>query len=472
MFPGLLRAVALSLMLAIDLMPVSSEMIDICASFNYTINTDGVNFNSTTGKDEFDQEGIDFVNQKIDEANVNVNITNYTSILTSGSCDEQPVSPFVSCAVAGATLCAMTDETIDQDLIDRLSLAKVRTFVREFNQSYPNQISITYQYPIPVKGTIVLTFSQANAPVNETALIEELRLNLGAVLAQEGFDLINVIIYLQTAMVASQGTRRRLNEKNVPFDDVGAGDQVTGVQVQGLIYTHCPLPCSEDTLKKTLNSATSENYIKNEMLVNLKEDDPNSFAGVESVAIADDTNGVLNLNVTEILGDATRDIPPFRGEPQEIEEEKVTWWIWVLFGVIMFVIVAGGLFAFWAVHRRNEKRFIQDQYDHFAAATHSASHSQGGGGSVASRSAMAGSVSRKNTNSSAMIRNGSSTRFRGSGDSVAGRSHVSNSSRNSGSAAAPIVATAVPPSTLVVATPHPVSSDTDVPSTPHAVMVE
>ena len=376
------------------------EVIQVCPIFYYTLYTDQTTFTLETGLARFDKEGQEYLHSKIESANVDVTVLNYTSTFTPTDMEPCPSQPWthiprpdllIECSQVSSVICVdvtNVQDRIDEGLVTRLVLVHVRNFVNTFNEKLNNRIFVEYQYPIPVKASIVLQFQGANEPLTMTEqeqLKQELMINLGRILTEQGYDLVSIVIVFQTALVVvespttnrrqlqeqdqQQQQQRRIKEQIIAFDDLSNNQEVTGTQVELLVTANCIAgdKCNPDDFQEAATqSTTSQDYWKQDLLTNLKEQ--LIITNVDSVDVSTTNQGILNLNVTSVLEALTRDLPIFQSEPQPIEEEPIPVWIWPLLGVVILILGVAILVTFWAVRRRNEQCFIQNQFDQHDAA--------------------------------------------------------------------------------------------------------
>ncbi|KAL7572477.1 hypothetical protein ACA910_000305 [Epithemia clementina (nom. ined.)] len=350
----------------------------VCGNYNYTLYFDEGLFNVTEALAQFDMEGRAYLNGQMTQANVPVQVVNYTST-PSAECDA-PINGLPpnldKCITAETLVCVASLNILDTELVGRLILSDVRKFFPPFNANYTNEMLAQYDYPVPVKSAIVMTLEGVPEPLSangETILRDTFETNFGVAMQQQGFVLINAIVFLQTALLEKSQKQKQQQEQR-------------GNQLQLLFTANCRMGCTRESFQKAVTSDASESFLENNMLPVLQAtSEADYFNQVEKISLSGDTSSILNVNVTKVLQDATSGIPPFQLKPIEIEDEEITWWIWVLLAATVVIIGMGGMVAYCAVQRRNEKLYIQHEYDR-----HVAEAARGGGGrggaSVASRS--------------------------------------------------------------------------------------
>eukprot|EP00527_Entomoneis_sp_CCMP2396_P001591 CAMPEP_0198145502 /NCGR_PEP_ID=MMETSP1443-20131203/23958_1 /TAXON_ID=186043 /ORGANISM="Entomoneis sp., Strain CCMP2396" /LENGTH=502 /DNA_ID=CAMNT_0043809177 /DNA_START=1 /DNA_END=1506 /DNA_ORIENTATION=- len=351
----------------------AAEMVNVNVNYTYTCFRD-ISLTIQQAYDTIDSEGLAYLVDKIEGADVDATILNFTSYILS-SCSDAVRSAsenLGACVEAEGSVWVNVDGDIRYDLVEKLAVSKVQSFINGFNDKYASTIHIGYNSPIAIKTTVVFRLGgvrTALTAADMARLKAEIIHILAPILAAGSppFLLTDIKLVTQQPAITNSRRRRTFEEVEALSPSERELQTITGNNVEVLLVGNCAnidgqKLCTREAIKAKAEEVSAENA--QIILSNLQEEagDRDYFDRINEISVNEGAS-ILTINVTEVLDKTEGILGLTDNSSTTTDEEEVPFWLWILAGGTAGVLFVGGIWAYVAVTYRNREAVLRKAFE-------------------------------------------------------------------------------------------------------------
>ena len=332
------------------------------------------NFTVQQAYDVVDSEALAFLENEIAQADVNLNVTNVTSSTVTACTGAVAGAPenIGACVEAEGSVWLDLDADIRYDLVEKLAVTKIQTFIQAFNQDYDGLIHIGYKSPILTSATVIFQLegvrTSLSAEDRERLRAEILSTLRPVMLAlQPPFVLTNVAILGEIPRY--DNNNRRAVQEYATLSGDRQLQSISAVEVEAVLVGKCINEgvdaelCSQDVVEDRVRDVSGDNA--NVILTRLREEssERDYFDLVDEIVVDPSRSSIFVMNVTDVLDDSTVPSSLEDASSDTEVEEDIPWWVWILLGGPLLILAIGGVVAYYAVKERDRSSVLRQAFE-------------------------------------------------------------------------------------------------------------